>query len=130
MCWWCCMRVLEKCLPRNDIVRELAPYLQHVHQDDALDEETRRGGDMGGPWVRTQSPRGVDKDSATSSDSLRHVNANFPLRHSLDCELSLQNDNSLNQSRPLSKMSMRKPDAGYQDGNYHQDHASATFQKE
>ncbi|KAF4144987.1 Adenylate and Guanylate cyclase catalytic domain [Phytophthora infestans] len=129
MCWWCCMRVLEKCLPRNDIVRELAPYLQHVHQDDALDEETRRGGDMGGPWVRTQSPRGVDKDSATSSDSLRHVNANFPLRHSLDCELSLQNDNSLNQSRPLSKMSMRKPDAGYQDGNY-QDHASATFQKE
>ncbi|POM72034.1 L domain-like protein [Phytophthora palmivora] len=128
MCWWCCMRVLEKCLPRNDIVRELAPYLQHVHQEDALDDETRRGGDMGGPWVRSQSPRGVDKDSATSSDSLRHVNANYPLRHSLDCELSLQAD-TVNQNRPLSKMSMRKPDAGSQDGSY-QDYASTTVQKE
>ncbi|ETI47217.1 hypothetical protein F441_08495 [Phytophthora nicotianae CJ01A1] len=129
MCWWCCMRVLEKCLPRNDIVRELAPYLQHVHQDDTLDDETRRGGDMGGPWVRSQSPRGVDKDSATSSDSLRHVNMNYPLRHSLDCELSLQTDSTLNHGRPLSKMSMRKPDSGGHDGNY-EDYASATLQKE
>ncbi|KAG2778903.1 hypothetical protein JG687_00001222 [Phytophthora cactorum] len=130
MCWWCCMRVLEKCLPRNDIVRELAPYLQHVHQDDALDDETRRGGDMGGPWVRSQSPRGVDKDSATSSDSLRHVNANYPLRHSLDCELSLQTDSTLNPSRPLSKMNVRKPDAGYQDGYYQDYYSSASLQKE
>ncbi|KAL0585043.1 hypothetical protein ABG067_005180 [Albugo candida] len=28
------MRVLENCLPRNDIVRELAPYLQHAHQEE------------------------------------------------------------------------------------------------
>ncbi|KAG7384896.1 hypothetical protein PHYPSEUDO_002117 [Phytophthora pseudosyringae] len=132
MCWWCCMRVLEKCLPRNDIVRELAPYLQHVHQEDALDDETRRGGDMGGPWVRSQSPRGLDKDSATSSDSLRHVNANYPLRHSLDCELSLQGvDSGVNQSRPLNKMSVRKPESGYgQDGAYCQDYAHASLQKE
>ncbi|KAL3663032.1 hypothetical protein V7S43_011973 [Phytophthora oleae] len=128
MCWWCCMRVLEKCLPRNDIVRELAPYLQHVHQEDALDDETRRGADMGGPWVRSQSPRGIDKDSATSSDSLRHVNANYPLRHSLDCELSLQADIAANQSRPFCKMSVRKPDS--QDGANYQDYASATLQKE
>ncbi|KAL4086824.1 hypothetical protein PRIC1_013883 [Phytophthora ramorum] len=125
MCWWCCMRVLEKCLPRNDIVRELAPYLQHVHQDDTLDDDTRRGGDLGGPWVRSQSPRGLDKDSATSSDSLRHVNASYPLRHSLDCELSLQADSGTNQSRPLCKMSVRKPDAG---GG--QDYANVALQKE
>ncbi|OWZ18334.1 hypothetical protein PHMEG_0007585 [Phytophthora megakarya] len=125
MCWWCCMRVLEKCLPRNDIVRELAPYLQHVHQDDALDDETRRG--EGGPWVRSQSPRGLDKDSATSSDSLRHVNANYPLRHSLDCELSLQAEN-LNQNRPLTKMNVRKPDAGSPDG--YNEYSSAAMQKE
>ncbi|RLN61823.1 hypothetical protein BBJ28_00022896, partial [Nothophytophthora sp. Chile5] len=69
MCWWCCMRVLEKCLPRNDIVRELAPYLQHVHQEDgAPDDDTRRGGE---PWVRAQSPRD-EKNSATSSDSFRN----------------------------------------------------------
>ncbi|CAI5741449.1 unnamed protein product [Peronospora destructor] len=131
MCWWCCMRVLEKCLPRNDIVRELAPYLQHVHQDDALDDEARRGGDTGGPWVRTQSPRGIDKDSATSSDSLRHVNVNCPLRHSLDCELSLQSTTTTNQSRPLVKMCVRKPECGTnQDGGNCQDYTSATCQKE
>lgn len=120
MCWWCCMRVLEKCLPRNDIVRELAPYLQHVHQDDTLDDENRRG-DMGGPWVRSQSPRGIDKDSATSSDSLRHVNVNYPLRHSLDCELSLQTDNSLHQTRPLDRMSRRKPDSSSTQGGNNQE---------
>ncbi|GMF64617.1 unnamed protein product [Phytophthora lilii] len=118
------MRVLEKCLPRNDIVRELAPYLQHVHQDDALDDETRRGD--GGPWVRSQSPRGLDKDSATSSDSLRHVNASVPLRHSLDCELSLQAESAQN-GRPLCKMNVqRKPDG--RDGNC-QDFANTTLQK-
>lgn len=77
MCWWCCMRVLEKCLPRNDIVRELAPYLQHVHREDGgLDDETRRGGDG---WGRAQSPPGCEfvsyndeKNSATSSDSFRN----------------------------------------------------------
>ncbi|OQR97989.1 hypothetical protein THRCLA_06812 [Thraustotheca clavata] len=26
-CWDCCIRVLKRCLPRNDIVQELAPYL-------------------------------------------------------------------------------------------------------
>lgn len=90
MCWWCCMRVLEKCLPRNDIVRELAPYLQHVHRDDggALDDDTRRGADAAGAWGRVQSPRGCEftsytdeKNSATSSDSFRH-NPNAYLRAS------------------------------------------------
>ncbi|KAI9905627.1 hypothetical protein PsorP6_014269 [Peronosclerospora sorghi] len=124
------MRVLEKCLPRNDIVRELAPYLQHVHQDDTLDEEGRRG-ETGGPWVRSQSPRGVDKDSATSSDSLLHVNANYPLRHSLDCELSLQTACTTNQSRPLVKMSVKKLEAGTnQEEGTGQDYAHATLQKE
>lgn len=122
MCWWCCMRVLEKCLPRNDIVRELAPYLQHVHQEDALDDETRRG-DLGGPWVRAQSPRGVDKDSATSSDSLRHVNVNYPLRHSLDCELSLADTGA--QPKPLGKMNVRRPDARQDGGDVY-----ASLQKE
>ncbi|KAG6617429.1 adenylate guanylate cyclase domain-containing protein [Phytophthora cinnamomi] len=133
MCWWCCMRVLEKCLPRNDIVRELAPYLQHVHQEDALDEDPRRGGEQGGPWVRSQSPRGLDKDSATSSDSLRHVNANYPLRHSLDCELSLQQQDvvGMNPTRPLGKMSVKKPDGGnIQDGGNYSDYATASVQKE
>ncbi|KAJ0406802.1 hypothetical protein ATCC90586_000855 [Pythium insidiosum] len=36
----------QKCLPRNDIVRELAPYLQHVHRDDATDEESRNLGSL------------------------------------------------------------------------------------
>ncbi|GMF33171.1 unnamed protein product [Phytophthora fragariaefolia] len=122
------MRVLEKCLPRNDIVRELAPYLQHVHQEDTLDDDPRRAGEQGGPWVRSQSPRGLDKDSATSSDSLRHVNANYPLRHSLDCELSLQQQELVNPSRPLSKMSVKKPDGGtsHDGGEY----ATASVQKE
>ncbi|TDH68357.1 hypothetical protein CCR75_009684 [Bremia lactucae] len=128
MCWWCCMRVLEKCLPRNDIVRELAPYLQHVHQEDAPDDDTRRGGDMGGPWVRSQSPLGFDKDSATSSDSLRHVNANYPLRHSLDCELSLQTD--VIQSRPLNFMGRRKLDAGSSHEGNHQGYRDFKLVKE
>lgn len=76
MCWWCCMRVLEKCLPRNDIVRELAPYLQHVHRDEgancAEDDNGRRA-------AAGSSPRGFefaaydDKNSATSSDSFRNT---------------------------------------------------------
>ncbi|CAH0475031.1 unnamed protein product [Peronospora belbahrii] len=131
MCWWCCMRVLEKCLPRNDIVRELAPYLQHVHQDDTVDDEPRRGGETAGPWVRSQSPRGVDKDSATLSDSLRHVKVSYPLRHSLDCELSLQSDPSMNHNKPLVKMSVKKPECGtnQESGNI-QDYTTATLQKE
>ncbi|KAJ0400586.1 hypothetical protein P43SY_009504 [Pythium insidiosum] len=36
----------QKCLPRNDIVRELAPYLQHVHREDATDEESRNLGGL------------------------------------------------------------------------------------
>ncbi|TMW57003.1 hypothetical protein Poli38472_002928 [Pythium oligandrum] len=53
VCWWCCMRVLEKCLPRNDIVRELAPYLQHVHRDDTVDEEGRVLAGRSGSRVRS-----------------------------------------------------------------------------
>lgn len=78
------MRVLEKCLPRNDIVRELAPYLQHVHRDDGgMDDDTRRGGGETA-WGRAQSPRNCEftsytdeKNSATSSDSFRN-NPNAP----------------------------------------------------
>ncbi|KAG7399034.1 hypothetical protein PHYBOEH_009925 [Phytophthora boehmeriae] len=122
------MRVLEKCLPRNDIVRELAPYLQHVHQEDNLDDETRRGTE----WVRAQSPRGLDKDSATSSDSLRHVNTNYPLRHSLDCELSLPDPGTnLQQPKPLSKMKRKKPDGGRsQSSDTSAREISASVQKE
>lgn len=89
------MRVLEKCLPRNDIVRELAPYLQHVHRDDGFDDETRRGD----TWGRPNSPRGGefvsyndnDKNSATSSDSFRNNPNLYPVhnRTSLDEERAL-----------------------------------------
>ncbi|GAB9467360.1 Adenylate guanylate cyclase domain-containing protein [Globisporangium polare] len=95
MCWWCCMRVLEKCLPRNDIVRELAPYLQHVHRDDGFDDESRRGD----TWGRVVgSPRGGefaayndDKNSATSSDSFRQNPNLYPIhnRASLEDERAL-----------------------------------------
>ncbi|CAI5731917.1 unnamed protein product [Hyaloperonospora brassicae] len=136
MCWWCCMRVLEKCLPRNDIVRELAPYLQHVHQDETAEDDTRRGqGDGSGPWVRAQSPQGgVDKDSATSSDSLRHTNAPFPLRHSLDCELSLQPEHRSSSCRPLvtakSVQLMDATAAASAAGRTYQDYAAAAVQKQ
>uniref|UniRef100_A0AAV1T5N4 Guanylate cyclase domain-containing protein n=1 Tax=Peronospora matthiolae TaxID=2874970 RepID=A0AAV1T5N4_9STRA len=131
MCWWCCMRVLEKCLPRNDIVRELAPYLQHVHQDETVDDETRRGnGDASGPWVRSQSPQGVDKDSATSSDSLRHANGTYPLRHSLDCELSLQPEHRSSTCRPFVTKNVEPLETQAANRTYQEYAATATVQKQ
>lgn len=96
------MRVLEKCLPRNDIVRELAPYLQHVHRDDGADDESRhpgRSGDTNTAAARTRTiantratgsrtPRECDfvqyeeGQSITSQDSHRHA----PLLHSSSVE--------------------------------------------
>lgn len=98
MCWWCCMRVLEKCLPRNDIVRELAPYLQHVHRDDGFEDESRRGDTWGRP--QPSSPRAGEfisynddksHSGATSSDSFRNNPNLLPIhnRASLDDERAL-----------------------------------------
>ncbi|KAF1327907.1 Adenylate guanylate cyclase domain-containing protein, partial [Globisporangium splendens] len=128
MCWWCCMRVLEKCLPRNDIVRELAPYLQHVHRDDGLDDDLARGRNLNGgdAWGRPGSPRGGefvsyhdDKNgSATSSgDSFRNNPPVFPvhssgnsLRASLDDERALADAKQLATVRHSSGGVMNGPD--------------------
>lgn len=107
------MRVLEKCLPRNDIVRELAPYLQHVHRDDGLDDESRRGD----AWGRPGSPRGGgdfvsyndDKNSATSSDSFRQNPNLYPIHNN---RASLDDDRALTDAKQQQAL---KPVGGHND---------------
>uniref|UniRef100_K3X0W4 Guanylate cyclase domain-containing protein n=1 Tax=Globisporangium ultimum (strain ATCC 200006 / CBS 805.95 / DAOM BR144) TaxID=431595 RepID=K3X0W4_GLOUD len=127
MCWWCCMRVLEKCLPRNDIVRELAPYLQHVHRDDGLDDDLARGRNMNGgeTWGRPGSPRGGefvsyhdDKNgSATSSgDSFRNNPPVFPVHSSSNSlRASLDDERALADAKQLA--ATRHNSGGVMNGN-------------
>ncbi|ETW07749.1 hypothetical protein H310_02191 [Aphanomyces invadans] len=43
-CWDCCIRLLKRCLPRNDIVVELAPYLNTANGGYANNAQTNTGG--------------------------------------------------------------------------------------
>ncbi|TYZ61216.1 hypothetical protein PybrP1_000752 [[Pythium] brassicae (nom. inval.)] len=113
------MRVLEKCLPRNDIVRELAPYLQHVHRDDGMDDDMRRGGGggaSGDTWGRPGggggSPRGGefvsysdDKNhsGATSSGDSFRSNPNLVPVYS---RLSLDDERALTDAKQLAVRSV------------------------
>lgn len=113
------MRVLEKCLPRNDIVRELAPYLQHVHRDDNMDEETLRrvntgGGASGDTWGRPagSSPRAGefvsyhdDKNhsGATSSGDSFRSNPNLVPVYS---RLSLDDERALTDAKQFAVRSL------------------------
>jgi class 3 adenylate cyclase len=69
------MRVLERCLPRNDIVRELAPYLQHVHRDDG-DDESRQANGMSVRGVN--SIQGVGPTSVARATSTSGTSGNRP----------------------------------------------------
>lgn len=92
------MRVLEKCLPRNDIVRELAPYLQHVHQED--DEEH--------PSTSNSSDGTHDRNDF----SPRHCNAASP---PLDAEMIRMSSSVGNCSHPHTPREPACPFVPYDD---------------